>query len=239
MALPTSAPPPDAMAAVTVTPACGTTFPNRSSSRTANCVPNAAPDVAVPLGAVARTSAAGAPAVAVAEKMTAGRSATDAASCTEPAVVGIVQLPTAASPLALVVAADPVTEPLPLATWKLTSTPAIGSPFWSSTRTVGTAATAVPTVADWLSPVTLASTAGTGSDGPELSPPPQATARLNATTAPRRAERRMGRAQGAGNWIDVNGTGPPTGTGLKYGVFPPDTHGEPQHTHNPAHVTQR
>src|SRR5574341_1083932 len=48
-----------------------------------------------------------------------------------------------------------MTLPPPEATTKLTASPATGFPYWSWSRTRGATATAVPTVADWLSPPVL------------------------------------------------------------------------------------
>jgi hypothetical protein len=65
-----------------------------------------------------------------------------------PAVAPNVQLPTAAMPAALVVAGEPVAEPPPEATVKVTPTPETGLPFASLTMTLGGVLTAVPAVAD-------------------------------------------------------------------------------------------
>src|SRR5436853_1928928 len=68
----------------------------------------------------------------------------------EPAVALSVQLPTVATPLALVVWLAPVIVPFPGATANVTATCATGFPFPSFTITDGGDVTAVPAVADWL-----------------------------------------------------------------------------------------
>jgi len=65
-----------------------------------------------------------------------------------PAVVPRVQLPTVAIPLTLVVWLAPVTLPPPVATAKVTLTPATGLFAASRTITDGATATAEPAVAD-------------------------------------------------------------------------------------------
>ena len=65
-----------------------------------------------------------------------------------PAVAPSVQLPTVAMPAALVVAGEPVTEPPPEATVKVTLTPGTGLLLVSVTMTLGGVLTAVPAVAD-------------------------------------------------------------------------------------------
>src|SRR5207248_2276066 len=62
----------------------------------------------------------------------------------EPAVVLSVQLPTVATPLALVVWLPPVIVPFPGGTANVTPTPATGFPFASFTTTDGGVPTAVP-----------------------------------------------------------------------------------------------
>ena len=69
-----------------------------------------------------------------------------------PAVAPSVQLPTVAMPPALVVAGEPVTEPPPEATVKVTFTPLTGLLLVSVTITLGGVLTAVPADADWPSP---------------------------------------------------------------------------------------
>src|SRR5206468_816038 len=68
----------------------------------------------------------------------------------EPAVALSVQLPTVATPLALVVWLPPVIVPFPGATANVTATPATGFPFASFTSTEGGTLTAVPAGAVWL-----------------------------------------------------------------------------------------
>ena len=67
-----------------------------------------------------------------------------------PAVALSVQLPTVATPLALVVWLAPVIVPFPGATANVTATCATGFPFASFTITEGGDVTAVPAGADWL-----------------------------------------------------------------------------------------
>lgn len=69
-----------------------------------------------------------------------------------PAVDPRVQLPTAAIPLASVVAVVPVILPPPEATEKVTETPETGLLFASVTNTLGGTGTAVPDAAVWLLP---------------------------------------------------------------------------------------
>ena len=66
----------------------------------------------------------------------------------EPTVVPSVQLPTAAMPLAFVVADKSVPEPPPVATANVTETPETAFPFTSLTMTLGAVPTADPAVAD-------------------------------------------------------------------------------------------
>ena len=73
-----------------------------------------------------------------------------AVSVFAPAVALSVQLPTVATPLALVVWLAPVIVPFPGATANVTATWATGFPFASFTSTDGGDVTAVPAVADWL-----------------------------------------------------------------------------------------
>src|SRR2546422_658779 len=73
-----------------------------------------------------------------------------AVSVFAPAVALSVQLPTVATPLALVVWLAPVIVPFPGATANVTATSATGFPFASLTITDGGDVTAVPAVADWL-----------------------------------------------------------------------------------------
>src|SRR5205085_2670196 len=67
-----------------------------------------------------------------------------------PAVALSVQLPTVATPLALVVWLPPRNSAVPGATANVTATPVTGFPFASLTITDGGALTAAPAVADWL-----------------------------------------------------------------------------------------
>ena len=69
-----------------------------------------------------------------------------------PALAPNVQLPTMAMPAELVVADEPVTEPPPEATAKVTLTPGTGLPCAAVTMTLGSVLTGVPAVADWLLP---------------------------------------------------------------------------------------
>ena len=84
-----------------------------------------------------------------------------------PAVVPSVHAGAVAMPLAFVVTvAGDARDPPPVATAKVTDTPAIPLPSWSSTATVGDVATAVPTVAVCpLPPSTRRVVAGPGPDG--------------------------------------------------------------------------
>src|SRR6266849_8561496 len=76
-----------------------------------------------------------------------------AVSVFAPAVVPSVQEVAAAMPLALVsTAVVGLTVPPPVATAKVTATPATGLPLASFTITEGAIATAVPTVAVWVLP---------------------------------------------------------------------------------------
>ena len=69
-----------------------------------------------------------------------------------PEVAPKIQLPTVAIPLALVVADKPDAEPSPVATAKVTLMPLTTLLYTSFTITLGKTVTAVPDVADWLSP---------------------------------------------------------------------------------------
>src|SRR5436853_314649 len=98
---------------------------------------------------------AAAPAVPVAVKVTGlpDKVPELAVNVFEPAVALSVQLPTVATPLALVVWLAPVIVPFPGATANVTATCATGFPFASFTITDGGVLTAAPAVADW--PVAL------------------------------------------------------------------------------------
>ena len=63
-------------------------------------------------------------------------------------------------PLALVVCESPVAEPPPEATANVTETPGTTLPYWSVTLADGAVVRFVFTVADWPSPVLIASAAG-------------------------------------------------------------------------------
>ena len=69
-----------------------------------------------------------------------------------PAVVPSVQEPGDARPFEFVVVVSVVPEPPPEATAKVTETPGTLLLLASTTNTVGTVPTAVPTVDDWLFP---------------------------------------------------------------------------------------
>ena len=80
--------------------------------------------------------------------------------------------PTVAIPEASVATDPPVTEPPPLVTTKFTVTPAIGSAFWSVTRTDGAGETALPTAA--VRVVVVVATIAVGTGGSTVFPPSQA-----------------------------------------------------------------
>jgi hypothetical protein len=63
-----------------------------------------------------------------------------------PVVGPSVHEPTVAMPLAFVVAVGPETDPPPLTTVNVTSSPATGEPFWSVTTTDGDGETGAPAV---------------------------------------------------------------------------------------------
>lgn len=90
--------------------------------------------------------------VPVAIKVTGVRDPLVAVSTFVPAVEPRVQPPAVAIPFVPVVADPPVTVPLPEVTVNMTLTPLTGLPFTSFTMTLGSVETAVPTIADWLSP---------------------------------------------------------------------------------------
>ena len=98
------------------------------------------------------SAASAEPATPVAWNVTGARLAHDAVRLSAPALVPRVQLPTVATPLALVTAGAPVTAPPPLATAKVTDAPGTGRPFASVTRTLGSTDTALPATADCASP---------------------------------------------------------------------------------------
>src|SRR5205807_1334479 len=143
-------PPPDAAAHVTVTPVTGFPFGSLTSTtcgvcrRVATCPVRLSPELLAMV--------ADGPAVPVAVNVT-GLPASDpdvAVNVLAPAVALSVQLPTAATPLALVLWLAPVIVPFPGATANVTATCATGFPFASFTITDGGVLTAVPAVADWL-----------------------------------------------------------------------------------------
>ena len=114
--------------------------------------------IAPGVAATSDRAALGAPAVPLAVKVT-GLPFTPGAVAVSvfcPATVPSVQLPTAARPPALVVWLAPVRLPLPSPTANVTETPCTGLPFASFTTTAGGVATAVFTVAVWLSPLLTA-----------------------------------------------------------------------------------
>src|SRR5205085_296544 len=138
-------------AGVNVTATFATGFPFASFTITDGGGLTAVPAVAdVP--PAFRAIVAAAPAVPVAVKVT-GLPESDpdvAVKVLSPAVTLRVQLPTVATPLALVVWLPPVIVPFPGATANVTATPVTGFPFASFTITEGGVLTAVPAVADWL-----------------------------------------------------------------------------------------
>src|SRR5437588_655412 len=143
-------PPPDAAAHVTVTPATGFPFASLTSTmcgvcrRVATCPVRLSPELFAIVAA--------GPAVPVAVKVT-GLPVSDpelAVKLFEPAVALSVQLPTVATPLALVVWLAPVIVPFPGAAANVTATCATGFPFASFTITEGGELTAVPAGAVWL-----------------------------------------------------------------------------------------
>ena len=76
-----------------------------------------------------------------------------------PAVVPRVQPPRVATPSRPELTGEPIAWPLPGAGTKSTWKPGTGLPYWSVTLTAGAIATAAPTVAAWLSPATLVTSA--------------------------------------------------------------------------------
>ena len=149
-------PPPPVMAKVTVTLGTGLLFASLMSTEGATAT--LVPTVAVCGSSDCFVAVAGAPAVPVAVNVTVVRPVADAASVLVAAAeLASVQLPTVATPLALVVAGVPVTAlpvPPPVSA-KLTETPATGLPFASVTVTAGAVATALPAVALCASPALL------------------------------------------------------------------------------------
>ena len=135
---------------VTATSATG--FPFASFTITDGGVLTTVPAVADWLVALFAAIVAAAPAVPVAVNVTGlpDKVPELAVNVFEPAVALSVQLPTVATPLALVVWLAPVIVPFPGATANVTATCATGFPFASFTITDGGVLTAVPAVADWL-----------------------------------------------------------------------------------------
>jgi hypothetical protein len=120
-----SVPPPEVTAKATATPDTGLSF--ASVTRACSSAGRVAPGVATCASPARFASAAGAPPSPLAVKI--NRIAPiDAASVLMPTWVPSVQLPTAATPDASVVAEAPVTVPPPFATTNVTITPAIGAP---------------------------------------------------------------------------------------------------------------
>ena len=101
------------------------------------------PDVDVPSECVVRTAQ---PVAAddVAVNVTAAMPVADAVRVLAPAADPSIQLPTVATPWPFDVALPPVTDPPPLATANVTTTPDFGFPFASFTVTAGAIATAAP-----------------------------------------------------------------------------------------------
>src|SRR5207302_1021226 len=131
---------------------CATGFPFPSFTITDGGDVTAVPAVAGWLVALFAVIVAAVPAVPAALKVTGLplKPVEVAVSVFGPAVALSVQLPTVATPLALVVWLAPVIVPFPGATANVTATCATGFPFPSFTITDGGDVTAVPAVADWL-----------------------------------------------------------------------------------------
>src|SRR6266581_1573542 len=115
---------PEAITAVTGTPAPPAGLPAPSRTWITGCGLNGAPLVAVTAGSVVMVSCAAAPAVAIAEKFT-GDPAPVAWTVWVPAWVPSVHA-VLAMPLALLVDVGGLTDPLPLAGVHVTVTPATG-----------------------------------------------------------------------------------------------------------------
>src|SRR6266699_3284544 len=133
-------------AGVNVTATSATGFPFASFTITDGGVLTAVPAVADWLVGLFAAIVAAAPAVPVAVKVTGlpDKVPELAVNVFEPAVALSVQLPTVATPLALVVWLAPVIVPFPGATANVTATCATGFPFASFTITDGGVLTAVP-----------------------------------------------------------------------------------------------
>ena len=147
---PTTLPPPEVTAKVTVMPDTG--MPDASRTTTlggsATLVPTGADWVVWETA----TIVTGCPAVPVAVKVTGVTPAATARSVLVPGTLPRNQPPTAAVPVASVTWREPTTLPPPEATSKLTMTPGTPSPLVFRTRTVGGIGTRRPTGADWLLP---------------------------------------------------------------------------------------
>jgi hypothetical protein len=141
---------------VTVTPATG--LPNVSATRTDGAVATFVFTVAFWPSPVEAAIPAAAAAVPVAWNVTFARPVVAAVSVFAPAAVASVQEPTAAMPLALVVAVVPVAEPV--TALKVTVAPGIPFPKLSATRTAGAVAALALTVAVWPSPALTVIDAG-------------------------------------------------------------------------------
>src|SRR5947209_7164700 len=152
---PVTEPPPVATEKSTATPETG--FPCASVTSTEGAVPTFVFTVALWLSPPWTASEPAVPARPVAWNTTSLSPVAEAVSAFAPAVVPSFQLPTAAMPLALVVALVPVAEPAPDVTAKVTATPATGLPKVSLATTDGALETLVSTVALWLSPPFTAS----------------------------------------------------------------------------------
>src|SRR5205807_1743837 len=139
-------------ATANVTATCATGFPFPSFTITDGGDVTAVPAVADWRVGLFAAIVAAVPAVPVALKVTGLplKPVEVAVSVFGPAVALSVQLPTVATPLALVVWLAPVIVPFPGATANVTATCATGFPFASFTITDGGEPTAVPTVAVWL-----------------------------------------------------------------------------------------
>src|SRR5438309_188823 len=146
-------PPPEATAKVTATPE--TALPKLSATKAAGAVESALCTVATWLSPADTAIDTAAPALPVALKVTLPTLAV-ATSVLAPAVVPSFHEPTVATPLALVVALPPVSDPLPLPIANVTATLGTALPNWSVTRADGAVPTFVFTVAPWPSPPAIA-----------------------------------------------------------------------------------
>ena len=145
---PVTEPPPDITAKVTGTPLTGLLY--ASLMMTAGAAATAVPAAADWLVAEFEATWVAGPAVPRAVNVT-GEPVSDplvAARVFMPAVVPSIQLPAVAIPSPPVVTDEPVTEPPPDITAKVTGTPLTGLLYASSTNTLGNVYTAVPAIAD-------------------------------------------------------------------------------------------